>query len=588
MLGYKKVMVKGINGKHFELSILEPLEKVSEKNHSKNHSKKKLDSFVLKNKNPKSQKLEKISLKNIAPKPECIEFYHKNNLFNVNKNIDSEVYKEFFELLKEDLQKGCSQAAIFNTIQSSHLKENFFKQSIYIMGLYSLSHLLKNKNDIEKIFNDITAMNFSSMDNFLKKNTSNFKALYLYSVFHPEENITLEKTSIDFDNLTFTEWQENLKFKLKLSNEKGRTKNNDNLCKHYFKIQTTHLALAKGISDYLIGQGYPLQTKNYTPWAKSFAECQDLHFDTPLKNFQNTNEVDIGLAQLDKWFNSDSNSTDWLASRKIYLNGIGVDYDYHGHQVSAIAQSNGNIFPINGFQLTINRKNDLDLLEQAVNTKAKIISISFNLVAKENHQEGIEKLKTIIKNNPNIIFINAAGNRNIDIDIAGNSLFDTLSPKEFPNLIHVGALDNKTTLGNYSNYDDLGDVEFAARSIWYAPHCKNNKVAKVSLFVDPNNNVGQSDYTYFSGTSAAAPYVANICRSIFMTCPSLTPEQVKTILSLAATKNPNFVNKIHKGQSLYSIDQFQKCIELAQTCQKFLLQDPPQLIKETLKLLRKK
>jgi len=121
---------------------------------------------------------------------------------------------------------------------------------------------------------------------------------------------------------------------------------------------------------------------------------------------------------------------------------------------------------------------------------------------------------------PNTLFINSAGNDNIDIGI--DSTHDLINFLHLPNIILAGALYKDLHKASYSNYGSRVDV--------FAPAHFPLQLVKF------NYRWGQRSES--AGTSAAAPVVANLAIQILELNPNLTAAQVKQLILTGADKEP--------------------------------------------------
>jgi len=121
---------------------------------------------------------------------------------------------------------------------------------------------------------------------------------------------------------------------------------------------------------------------------------------------------------------------------------------------------------------------------------------------------------------PNTLFINSAGNDNIDIGI--DSTHDLINFLHLPNIILAGALYKDLHKASYSNYGSRVDV--------FAPAHFPLQLVKF------NYRWGQRSES--AGTSAAAPVVANLAIQILELNPKLTAAQVKQLIINGADKEP--------------------------------------------------
>ena len=127
-------------------------------------------------------------------------------------------------------------------------------------------------------------------------------------------------------------------------------------------------------------------------------------------------------------------------------------------------------------------------------------------------QAAAEAGKEFVKLSPNTLYVFAAGNDGLNNDEFGTSPANINAD----NVITVAATFNNNGLAPFSNYGQK--VHVAAPGVIISSSIPGNEYMKVS------------------GTSQAAPYVANLAGMIRDTNPQLTPKQVKEILMRTVTK----------------------------------------------------
>jgi subtilisin family serine protease len=140
-----------------------------------------------------------------------------------------------------------------------------------------------------------------------------------------------------------------------------------------------------------------------------------------------------------------------------------------------------------------------------------------------------DALKTALQSAPGILFVAAAGNH-------GNSDGNSVDAEEYipagfslPNLITVGAVDAS---GSQTSFSAVGKT--------VAVHANGDAVESV---------VPGGDRVKFSGTSMAAPQVANLAAKLWALKPDLTVAQVKELILQGAEKTGR-VNLIHPKKTL--------------------------------------
>lgn len=122
---------------------------------------------------------------------------------------------------------------------------------------------------------------------------------------------------------------------------------------------------------------------------------------------------------------------------------------------------------------------------------------------------------------PKTLFVFAAGN-----DGSNNDVYPTFPTNlDAPNVISVAATMEDMTIAPFSNYG-IKEVDIAAPGVGI-------------LSSAPGNN-----YLTVSGTSQAAPYVANIAARVKEANPGLTPAQVKQILLNTVDKRDFLIGKV--------------------------------------------
>ena len=133
---------------------------------------------------------------------------------------------------------------------------------------------------------------------------------------------------------------------------------------------------------------------------------------------------------------------------------------------------------------------------------------------------GSNAFRTAISNAPDILFVAAAGNANSD------SRFNEFVPGsiDLPNIIAVGAVDRA---GDEATFTSFGKVDVYANG------------------VEVESVVPGGDRQKWSGTSMAAPQVANLAAKLFARYPALTVAQARQLI-LDGTD----VRQVSKGRTI--------------------------------------
>ncbi len=148
----------------------------------------------------------------------------------------------------------------------------------------------------------------------------------------------------------------------------------------------------------------------------------------------------------------------------------------------------------------------------------------------------------IIRRYPKILFVFSAGNSGLEND----KYHHYPSRIKAANTISVAAM-NGEYLASFSNYG-IKSVDVAAPG-----------VAIMSLLPSVYSKNGEVQYTPASGTSMAAPYVANLAAQILNANPGLTPYEVKRIIFETGEKKAHLATRLSSG----SVVNNQKALKAA-------------------------
>ncbi|AOW19787.1 S8 family serine peptidase [Urechidicola croceus] len=156
-------------------------------------------------------------------------------------------------------------------------------------------------------------------------------------------------------------------------------------------------------------------------------------------------------------------------------------------------------------------------------SKRYVINCSWRM---SGHHTGVYYAirKAVLSSNVVVVF--AAGNANNDINITPQY------PAIYPEVISVGATDQRDRKASFSNYGKKVDVSAPGVNIY--------------------STVPGSGYSYKDGTSMASPHVAGLAALIWSKNSSLTNKQVRKIIETTTdnidAKNPGFVGKLGTGR----------------------------------------
>jgi serine protease len=120
---------------------------------------------------------------------------------------------------------------------------------------------------------------------------------------------------------------------------------------------------------------------------------------------------------------------------------------------------------------------------------------------------------------------------------AGNSNrnADNYTPASCANVITVAAVNNLGSRSYYSNFGEVVDIA--------APGGEYTKIGKKEAILSTINN-GKKEpttegYSYYQGTSMAAPHVAGLAALLYQADPMITPGKVEEIIKQSSREFPN-------------------------------------------------
>jgi len=196
-------------------------------------------------------------------------------------------------------------------------------------------------------------------------------------------------------------------------------------------------------------------------------------------------------------------------------------YDYHGTYIcTTIARvaPEVKILPVKFLKSSSGSLHDAILsIKYAISRGARIINCSWNF------NDYNEELYELIKNNPDILFVCAAGNSNINLD--NESLY--LCSYDLDNIITVISIDNAGNIYEASGYGS------------------NTDIAAPGVDVDvifPDNNE-----TTINGTSVSASFVSAAAALMLSENDSLSPSKIKSIILASAQYNKNLESLCASG-----------------------------------------
>lgn len=206
---------------------------------------------------------------------------------------------------------------------------------------------------------------------------------------------------------------------------------------------------------------------------------------------------------------------DALASQQMFmLQEIAILVDYHKADVANGSFGTGYS---NGKMITDNAYKILFFKAPTKEESKKAWGLFLGALLKHG--------KSFVGAAPNTLFVFASGNEGLSNDEFGTSPANI----QADNVISVGATYKNEFFAPFSNYGT-----------------KTVDIAAPGMLID-SAIPGTGKYMKVSGTSQAAPYVANVAGKIKEMNPSLTPSQVKEILMGTVDKKSFLSDKVKAG-----------------------------------------
>lgn len=128
------------------------------------------------------------------------------------------------------------------------------------------------------------------------------------------------------------------------------------------------------------------------------------------------------------------------------------------------------------------------------------------------------------------VVVVAAGNSNAQVNAS------SFTPANCNNVITVSATNRSGGRAYYSNYSTTGFVDVAAPG--GAQSSANDPNGVLSTLNSGTTTPGTDNYAYFQGTSMAAPHVAGVAALMLEANPTLSPANIKSILTATARSFP--------------------------------------------------
>jgi subtilisin family serine protease len=245
--------------------------------------------------------------------------------------------------------------------------------------------------------------------------------------------------------------------------------------------------------------------------------------------------------------------------------------DYHGTHVAGIAAYGTEKIKILAMRTPREQPTsatgnaNFQAIEYARKMGARVVNMSVSPTGPDSYFW----LRTAIDRNPDLLFINSAGNSSFDVDAKDDSatfeealaeddlgkakgaMFKAALPEE--NLLIVANATREGTLYEGSNY--------GAESVDLAAVGTKVRSALLPGSPDATKSADGGDYGELTGTSMSAPFVANVGAKLFSLCPSLTAIEARKILLDTVDAAQGLKGKVATGGVINSVRAY-RCAAL--------------------------
>lgn len=201
--------------------------------------------------------------------------------------------------------------------------------------------------------------------------------------------------------------------------------------------------------------------------------------------------------------------------------------DSHGTHVAHIATRDLEGVALIGFGGDYTRAAYINQISAFLKQhKVKVVNISIGL-PKDNKddlglRDGIRAHERMVRDNPETLFVVAAGNEGMDIDVFANKQYP--ASIDAPNVLKVGSLEtNRIEPGKWLQYVMSPWSNIGKRSVDILAPGADISAARLG-----------GGYVVHSGTSMASPYMAREAARLWMKFPSLKATQVREIFIRSA------------------------------------------------------
>jgi serine protease len=198
-----------------------------------------------------------------------------------------------------------------------------------------------------------------------------------------------------------------------------------------------------------------------------------------------------------------------------------------------------------------------NMITQATRNNQRLV-INMSLGVSESFNQNFHaRLANIIANNPNTLFVIAAGNHGHQ----GRSglASPAVLAQRFNNVIAVGASWGRNDRDGFARTPGQR-IQYGWWGSQYGPGLTVMAPSEVVSTRATRNPFGQVQFDYyltgdrFSGTSAAAPKVAGVASLMWSANPRLSAGQIKGILAQTAYRSGSFNNRTLYGHGFVNAD----------------------------------
>ncbi len=196
----------------------------------------------------------------------------------------------------------------------------------------------------------------------------------------------------------------------------------------------------------------------------------------------------------------------------------------HGTHVAGLAVQGSQrlqLMPLRAYDDSEQRY--VESIKYAIKAGVRVINLSGEI----DTVNGLNELKKVIRENPNVLFVKSAGNRSAQMGSGTYSPDKYLSANSIPNMVVVSNARADGTVGKTSNYGKGATVATRGTDVF--------------------SSFPRGGFREQTGTSQAAPQVAALAAKCLLLSPTMKPAVLHKLLQVASDPNRAWTGKVSSG-----------------------------------------